>query len=163
MVAGKSSYTDGWLLSPEQTQPLLWVKCNEAAGGSGISMQENCTCLQKYWGQRANGCSAVLSPRGRIFFFLPAGDIHQRQQTQGKGPDEVGQLVRSGASKQPQQGCAVSQQSPLYPGSSICKPGYLGYCFIVPHGSDPFSRFSFLNFIIMLITIKLRQALSQPL
>lgn len=125
--------------------------------------RENSTCLQKYWGQRVNGCSAVLSPSGGNLFFLPAGNIHQGQQPGGKGQDEVCQLVRGGASKQPQQGCAVSQQSALYPGSSICEPGYLGYCFIVPHASDPFSRFSFLHFIIMFITMELRQALSQLL
>lgn len=50
--------------------------------------------------------------------------------------------------KQPQQSCAISQQFSCIQAAASVKLscGYLGYCFIVPHGSNPLGKFSFFNY-----------------
>lgn len=151
MAAGILSYSDGWFLSPEQPQPLLWVKHGEEACGCNISMQQrelSASALQKHRGKRAEWLLCSTVPQGGKFFFLPAGDIHPSQQTQGKAWDEVSQLVRGGASEQPQQSRPVSQQSSCIQAAAYVKlsGSYLGYCFIVPHGSHPSSKHSFYNY-----------------
>lgn len=81
-------YPDGSFLSPEQPQPFLCVKHSEGhLVPASTCRGKNCICQPcgRIGAKGLNGWSAVQTLRREFFFFLPAGDIHQSQQTQGKG------------------------------------------------------------------------------
>lgn len=144
---GISNCSDGWFLRPEQPCPFSGVQHNEEAPGASIFGQGgglHASALLNCWSKRAEWPFCSANPRRYFFFHFLARVIHQSQQTQGKDGmrctswSEVG---RETAPAKPYNKSAVfpvSRQQHLWNELWL-----LGYCFIVPHGSNLLGRCSF--------------------
>lgn len=133
---------------PEQLQLFLWVSAMTRHLVSASLCKELCVCqLCRNTGPKGQIASLQYKTPGEIFFFLPSCRGHTSHPANARKGMRWGVPAgqRWGEDIAPAELCSKSALFP-YPGSSICERrcGYLGDCFIVPHGSNPFSR-SFFN------------------
>lgn len=121
---------------------------------------KNCICqpCKSIEAKRLNGWSAVQTPRREFFSSFLQGTYIKASKHKAKDKrrytswSEVGRANGSNRAIQ-----SVSSLSCIQAAASVnLSCGYLGYCSIVPHGSNPFGSFLFLIIIMMCITIELR-------
>ena len=122
---GVSICPDGWLLSPEQPQPFLWVSAiRKRLVSASPCKGKNCVCqlCRSIGAKGLNGWSAVQAPRRDFFFFLPScrGHTSEPANTRKIMRWGVPSGQRWGEETAPAELCNKSAVF-LYPSSSVCE------------------------------------------
>ena len=143
-----------------------WVQSGSSSFSESVQWQgtwfqhlcaKNYVCVSSadILGQKGGLLVCSTNSQERLFFFLPSCRGHTSQPANARKGMRRGVPAgqRWGEDIAPAELCSKSSLFP-YPGSSICELscGYLGDCFIVPHGSNPFSR-SFFFFLIRMMVL----------